>query len=70
MKKIRVGIMTMSDGRQHIHDDMLSVNRSYQTELAAALEATGKFEVVEARRRHQLEHAGKGRGRISAQAGR
>ncbi len=49
MNKIRVGIMTMSDGRQHIHDDMLAVNQQYQADIAAALEATGEIEVVQAR---------------------
>ncbi len=49
MKKIRVGIMTMSDGRQHIHDDMLAVNQQYQSDIASALEATGEIEVIQAR---------------------
>ncbi len=50
MKKIKVGIMTMSDGRQHIHDDMLETNLKYQTSLRSALEATGEIEVVTATR--------------------
>ena len=50
MKKIKVGIMTMSDGRQHIHDDMLETNLKYQDSLAKALEATGEIEVVVAER--------------------
>ena len=49
MKKIRVGIMTMSDGRQHIHDDMLAINQQYQKDIATALEATGEIEVIQAR---------------------
>lgn len=50
VKKIRVGIMTMSDGREHIHKDMLSVNRQYQADLATALEASGEIEAVCARK--------------------
>ncbi len=42
--------MTMSDGRQHIHDDMLETNLSYQKGLADALEKTGEIEVVTALR--------------------
>ncbi len=46
-KKIKVGLLTMSDGRPYIHDDMLELNRGYQRDIKAALEATGEIEVVE-----------------------
>lgn len=46
MRKTRVGILTMSDGRQYIHEDLLALNQRYQDGLQAALEATGEVEVV------------------------
>jgi L-fucose/D-arabinose isomerase len=42
----RVGLLTFSDGRRHIHEDLLELNRGYQERAAAALRAEG-FEVVE-----------------------
>ncbi len=47
MKKYKVGILTLSDGREYIHKDLLETNQRYQKRLAAALEATGLVEVVE-----------------------
>ncbi|MHB8627029.1 MAG: L-fucose/L-arabinose isomerase family protein [Aggregatilineales bacterium] len=44
--KRKVGILTFSDGRKYIHDDLLEVNQRYQNQLAEALEATGEVEVV------------------------
>ena len=50
MKKIRVGILTMSDGRIYLHNEYEELNLRYQHEIAKALEATGEFEVVEGTR--------------------
>ena len=49
MKKIKVGVLTFSDGRQYIHKDLEPLNRRYQDRLARALEATGQVEVVAGR---------------------
>jgi L-fucose/D-arabinose isomerase len=49
MEKIKVGIMTFSDGRKYIHEELLETNRRYQQGLARALEATGEAEAVQAR---------------------
>lgn len=46
MEKIKVGIVTFSDGRKHIHDDLLETNRKHQNNLQSALEQTGEIEVV------------------------
>lgn len=45
MKKIKVGILTFSDGRKYIHEDLLATNLRYQNRLAAALQKQG-IEVV------------------------
>jgi L-fucose isomerase len=47
MNAPRVGLMTLSDGRRHIHEDLLSLNEGYQRRVAEALRAAG-IEVVEA----------------------
>lgn len=47
MNKIRVGILTMSDGREYLHKEYEEMNLGYQRDIAAALEATGAFEVVQ-----------------------
>ncbi len=47
MKKIKVGLLTISDGREYIHNDLLPLNRRYQNEIKQALEATEAVEVVE-----------------------
>ncbi len=49
MKKIKVGILTFSDGREYIHRDLLPVNQTYQKELTHALQQTGRVEVVAGR---------------------
>jgi L-fucose isomerase len=46
MKKIKAGILTFSDGRKYIHEELVGINQSYQDALAQALEATGAVEVV------------------------
>ncbi len=50
MKKIKVGILTMSDGREYLHEEYLELNTTKQHNIAKALEATGEFEVVEGQR--------------------
>jgi L-fucose isomerase len=44
--KKKVGILTFSDGRKYIHQDLLEVNRRYQDGIVRALEATGEVEAV------------------------
>ena len=46
MKKYKVGLLTMSDGRQYLHDTQLEMNMRYQSDIKEALEATGIVEVV------------------------
>ncbi len=43
MRKIKVGILTFSDGRKYIHEDLLATNQRYQDRLAKALEAQGEL---------------------------
>ena len=50
MKKIRVGLLTMSDGRIYLHEEYEQLNFEKQHAIAAALTATGLFEVVEGTR--------------------
>ena len=38
MRKTRVGVLTFSDGRKYIHEDLLETNWKYQKLLVAALE--------------------------------
>jgi len=33
MRKIRIGILTLSDGRKYIHEDLLQTNWTYQNRL-------------------------------------
>jgi L-fucose isomerase len=47
MAMFKVGILTFSDGRKYIHDDLLETNQLYQARIARALEATGLVQVVE-----------------------
>ena len=46
MKKIKVGILTFSDGRDYIHKSLLSTNQRYQDKLAKTLAAQGVEVVV------------------------
>lgn len=46
MKKYKVGLLTMSDGRPYLHGTQFELNMACQRDLAAALEATGLVEVV------------------------
>ena len=50
MDKIRVGILTMSDGRPYLHEEYEEMNFGYQQDIAEALEATGHFQVVQGTR--------------------
>ena len=50
MRKIRVGVITCSDGRDYIHEEMLETNWNYQKNIADILNTTGFIEVVEARK--------------------
>lgn len=49
MKKIKVGLLTMSDGRQYLHQTFEELNFTKQHAIAKALTETGLFEVVEGR---------------------
>lgn len=49
MEKIKVGILTMSDGREYLHQEYAGLNMKYQKEIREELEKTGQFEVVEGR---------------------
>jgi len=44
--KRKVGILTFSDGRKYIHEDLLETNVRYQNSLVKALEATGEIEPI------------------------
>ena len=45
MKRIKIGILTMSDGREYLHEEYEEMNLRYQRDIAAALEATGGYTV-------------------------
>ena len=47
MKKIKVGLLTMSDGREYLHKTFEELNFTKQHNIANALTDTGLFEVVE-----------------------
>ena len=46
LRKTRVGLLTFSDGRRHIHEKLRDLNLRYQARLAQALAASGEVEVV------------------------
>jgi len=50
MEPRKVGILTFSDGRAKVHQELETLNRRYQGKLAEALQATGEVEPVEAER--------------------
>ena len=50
MKKIKVGLLTMSDGRHYLHNTFEELNFTKQHNIAKALTDTGLFEVVEGQR--------------------
>lgn len=47
MKKYKVGLLTMSDGRPYLHELQYEMNMGYQKQIRERLEATGEIEVVE-----------------------
>lgn len=49
MNKIKVGIMTFSDGRPEVHNGLLETNKRFQSLLSKTLESTDEVEVVEAK---------------------
>lgn len=46
MMRHRVGILTFSDGREAVHQEVEPLNREFQNRLAGALRATGEVEPV------------------------
>ena len=46
MRKIKVGLLTMSDGREHLNRDYRPITMKYQREIISALEDSGRYEVV------------------------
>lgn len=49
MEKIKVGILTLSDGREYLHNEHKDMLLAYQNDIAKALEETGEFQVVQGR---------------------
>lgn len=49
IRKIKVGILTFSDGRKYIHDTLVELNQKYQDRLVDALQSTGFIDVVSGR---------------------
>ncbi|MDC7291648.1 L-fucose/L-arabinose isomerase family protein [Blautia schinkii] len=47
MKKFKVGLMTMSDGRIYLHNLQRNMNMQYQNEIAQRLVSTGLVEVIQ-----------------------
>ncbi|MGI6070921.1 MAG: L-fucose/L-arabinose isomerase family protein [Blautia sp.] len=46
MKKFKVGLLTMSDGRPYLHELQKDMNMGYQEDIKRRLEETGLIEVV------------------------
>jgi len=46
MKKCKIGLITLSDGREYLHQTQFELNMSYQNDICRALESTGYIEVV------------------------
>lgn len=46
MRKIKIGILTFSDGRKYLHEEFIESNIKYQNILKKALESAGEIEVV------------------------
>lgn len=46
MKKIKVGILTISDGREYLHREYAGLLMTYQEEIKSELESDGTFEIV------------------------
>jgi L-fucose isomerase len=69
MRKIKVGILTFSDGRKYIHDSLVPLNQRYQDGLVSALEATGVVEVVAGREIIGNQKVAQSEGRRLAETG-
>src|ERR1700741_2198439 len=69
MRKLKVGILTFSDGRKYIHESLEALNRRYQNELADALTATDQVEVVAGREIVWNQRIAQAEGRRLAEAG-
>lgn len=69
MNKIKVGLLTMSDGRTYLHEAYEEMNFRYQHRIAEVLEKTGQFEVIEGRRIINSNEAAKEEGRYLAERG-
>lgn len=69
MAKFKVGILTFSDGRKYIHEDLLETNRRYQKGLEEALTATGEVEVVPGREIIWTHRIAQAEGRRMTEAG-
>lgn len=48
MIKRKVGIITLSDGRDFVHEELLEMNRGFEERLVKSLETTGEVEVIRA----------------------
>ncbi len=46
MNKYKVGIISFSDGRKFVHEELLKMNEEFQNKLAKALESTAEIEVI------------------------
>ncbi|MGC8963026.1 MAG: L-fucose/L-arabinose isomerase family protein, partial [Candidatus Bipolaricaulaceae bacterium] len=46
MRKLRVGILTFSDGREQVHSGLEAINNEFQDRLAETLLATGEVEPI------------------------
>lgn len=55
--KRKAGVLTFSDGRDYIHEDLLEVNQRYQKRLVQALEATGEVQAVSQTKLTNTPHA-------------
>ena len=44
--KRKLGLLTFSDGRKAVHEELLPVNKKFHDEVVSALEATGEVEVI------------------------
>lgn len=42
----KVGVITFSDGRKHVHEELLTMNRSFEAKLVKRLEAEGHTVVI------------------------
>src|ERR1035437_7123526 len=69
MRKLKVGVLTLSDGREYIHNDLLAVNQAYQQRLVKALEATGELDVVSGSEIISNQHVAQNEGRRLAREG-